>query len=253
VRFTVVGKSPAWEDAGGACSCYLVEQDDYRLLIDCGNGALAKLRETVDYSTLDDVLISHIHGDHILDLVPLGYALTLGAGADGRRVPLHLPPGGAEQLRSLVAVWGSDGLIDQAYEPREYGVGDRLTLGPLAVALHEVPHFTLTHAVELTAPGGARIVYGSDCRAGPELERAAAGAAVLVAEATLLEPDEGPESQRGHMSPGEAGALAARAGVGRLVLTHHSDERDAERSLADASARFAGPIEIAATGSTWEL
>ena len=40
MRITVLGKSPAWQDAGGACSGYLIEEGDYGLLLDCGNGAI---------------------------------------------------------------------------------------------------------------------------------------------------------------------------------------------------------------------
>lgn len=256
MRFTVLGKSPAWEDAGGACSGYLVEEGSYTLLVDCGNGAFGRLRERTSYAAVDEVLISHVHADHVLDLVPFGYALTVGSEVAGSSPPpLHLPPGGLEQLRALVAVWGSDELIDEAFAPAEYGVDAALKLGPLGVQLHQVPHFALTHAVELLAPSGRRLVYGADCRAGPELTEAARGADVLLAEATLAEA-EGPAvplQRRGHMSAAEAGEVAGRAGVERLVLTHISDELDPGAAIASASAGFAGRVEIAAPGSSWEL
>jgi ribonuclease BN (tRNA processing enzyme) len=257
VRLTVLGKSPAWEDAGGACSGYLVEQGDYTLLIDCGNGVVGKLRERIACDELDQILISHIHADHVLDLVPLGYALTLDrpSGAAPEQVRLALPPGGSEALRRLVAVWGSDRLIDSAFAPADYETGGGLELGPLRVRLHEVPHFTLTHAIELIAPSGGRLVYGADCRSNERLERAARGAEVLLAEATLRDADDeaGPPERRGHMSAAEAAELAERAGVGRLVLTHFSDSLDPGRILAEAEARFSGAVELAATGSSWEL
>lgn len=257
MRLTVLGKSPAWQDAGGACSAYLVEEGSHRLLIDCGNGSFAKLRSRIPYRELDAVLISHIHADHVLDLVPLGYALTLapGAGTPSRRPDLYLPPGGLAALRELVAVWGSDGLIDEAFRPIEYERGGELEIGSIPAALHEVPHFALTHAVELRGPSGRRAVYGADCRAGPEIEAAAAGADVLLAEATLPEtqPPSVPMERRGHMSAAEAGAVAAAAGVERLVLTHISDEIDPEAARSAAAAGFGGEIEVAAEGSSWEL
>lgn len=256
MRFTVLGKSPAWGDAGGACSGYLLEAEDHRAVIDCGNGVFSRLRELVDYAEVDQVLISHIHADHVLDLVPFGYALTIGPDRGERRRPeLLLPPGGLDQLRRLVAIWGSDELIDHAFDPREYELDDQLRLGPVGAGLSQVPHFALTHAVRLESPSGGHLVYGADCRAGPELERVAAGADVLLAEATLPdpEPDDVPLSRRGHMSAGEAGAVASAAGVGRLVLTHISDQLDPERALAAARACFDGPVEVAAPGSSWEL
>lgn len=260
MRFTVLGKSPAWEDAGGACSSYLVEEGDYRLVIDHGNGAFAKLRERLSYAEVDGVLISHIHADHFLDLVPFAYALTLGVppAADGtprRKPPLWLPPRGREQLESLVSIWGSAGLLDAAFDVRTYEEAGDLELGPLAATLHPVPHFTLTHAIALTSPAGGRLVYGADCRAGDEIVRAASGADVLLAEATLAEPDPDsvPVADRGHMSAAEAGEVARSAGVGRLVLTHFSDQLNPQAALEQASAAFGGPVELAAEGSSWEL
>ncbi len=72
VRVTVLGKSPSWQDAGGACTGHLVEHDGDRLLLDCGSGVLGALREVADYATLGHVVLTHLHADHVLDLVPLG-------------------------------------------------------------------------------------------------------------------------------------------------------------------------------------
>jgi ribonuclease BN (tRNA processing enzyme) len=76
MRLTVLGKSPSWQDAGGACSGYLLEEDGTFILLDCGNGVFGKLREHIDYVDVDAVVISHLHADHFLDLVPYSYALT---------------------------------------------------------------------------------------------------------------------------------------------------------------------------------
>ena len=76
MRITVLGKSPSWQDAGGACSGYLLQDGDTSLLMDCGNGVFSKLRQHIDYVELDAVLISHLHADHFLDLIPFAYALT---------------------------------------------------------------------------------------------------------------------------------------------------------------------------------
>ena len=76
MRVTVLGKSPSWQDAGGACSGYLIEEGDIAVLMDCGNGVFSKLRNYRDYVDVDAVVISHLHADHFLDLVPFSYALT---------------------------------------------------------------------------------------------------------------------------------------------------------------------------------
>ena len=76
MQITVLGKSPSWQDADGACSGYLVQEGDSALLLDCGNGVFSKLRRFRDYIDIDAVLISHLHSDHFFDLVPFANALV---------------------------------------------------------------------------------------------------------------------------------------------------------------------------------
>jgi ribonuclease BN (tRNA processing enzyme) len=71
-----VGEVARLAGCGRACSGYLVEEGGLRLLLDCGNGVFAKLREVVDYVDVDAVVISHLHADHFFDLVPFASALT---------------------------------------------------------------------------------------------------------------------------------------------------------------------------------
>ena len=75
MRVTVLGKSPSWQDAAGACSGYLAQEQGARVLLDCGNGVFSKLRHVCDYVDVDAVVITHLHADHFLDLVPFSYAL----------------------------------------------------------------------------------------------------------------------------------------------------------------------------------
>ena len=172
MQVTVLGKSPSWQDAAGACSGYLVQQGELQLLLDCGNGVFSKLRSVVDYRSIGEVLISHLHADHFLDLVPFSYALANavrngesgnGAGEMRARPSLRVPAGGHKVLRRIVGSWGSADLIDDAFEITEYAPDDVLTLGPLRVRFREVPHFIRSNAVEL-ASGGARFVSGPTAR-----------------------------------------------------------------------------------------
>jgi ribonuclease BN (tRNA processing enzyme) len=51
-----------------------------------------------------------------------------------------------------------------------------------------------------------------------------------------------------HLTAGEAGRIAERAGVGLLLLTHLDPGRDVEATLADARAEFSGPVGLARPG-----
>src|SRR3954464_15921039 len=113
MRITVLGKSPAWQDVDGACSGYLVEGGGVRVLLDCGPGVFAKLRRFADYTDVDAVVITHLHADHILDLVPFASGLRYAprqqpvpvAGWPGTSAPsrprLIAPIGAPEALAAL--------------------------------------------------------------------------------------------------------------------------------------------------------
>src|SRR6201989_2055817 len=145
MRLTVLGKSPAWQDAGGACSGYLLQEGDTAVLLDCGNGVFGKLREQIDYVDVDAVVISHLHADHFLDLVPFSYALTYAPrqqpvpvggwpGTDSPARPaLHVPPGATALFRRVVGAWGNEDLIENAFTMAEYDPGDELFCGPLHI------------------------------------------------------------------------------------------------------------------------
>ncbi len=252
MEITVLGKSPSFQDAGGACSGYLVEADGTCVLLDCGNGVFGKLRERRDHLSVGAVVVSHLHADHFLDLVPFSYALTYGPRRHEpmARPRLHAPAGAHETFRRVVGAWGNEDLIENAFEIVEYDGSDALSIGPLTVDFQAVPHFVPTWAVRFRAPG-AKFVFGADCAPNQELPDFARGADVLFLEATITEPEaEGP---RGHMTPSEAGDLARHAGARRLVLVHISDEIDLDAAREAAAAAFGGEVEVAREGAGYAI
>jgi ribonuclease BN (tRNA processing enzyme) len=264
VRVTVLGKSPSWQDADGACSGYLIEEDGTTLVLDCGNGVFAKLRRHVDYVDVDAVVLSHLHADHFLDLVPFSYALTYAPrqqpvpvhtwpGTDTPARPmLYAPRGGRETFRRVVGAWGNEDLIEKAFDLVEYAPDDAIEVGGLRLRFCEVPHFVPTCAVELVSSnGGGRFVYGADSAPTDRLVEFADGADLLMVEATLPRPER--EGPRGHLTPHEAGLHAARARAGRVVLTHLSDELGDEWAREEAERGFGRAVEVAREGAVYEV
>jgi ribonuclease BN (tRNA processing enzyme) len=263
VRITVLGKSPSWQDAGGACSGYLVQEDDYALLLDCGNGVFSKLRDHIDYVDVDAVLISHLHADHFLDLIPFSYALTYAprqqpvpvAGWPGTSAParpeLYAPIGAAGMFRQIVGCWGNECLVEGAFDLHEYEPRGELEAGPFTVRFREVPHYTPTFAVEISGPDATRFTYSADCSPNDELITFAKGTDLLLIEATLPRPER--TGVRGHLTPAEAGEHGRRAGAKRIVLTHFSDELDPEWARAQAAEAFDGPVGLAREGDVYTV
>jgi ribonuclease BN (tRNA processing enzyme) len=268
VRITVLGKSPSWQDAGGACSGYLIEEDGTCVLLDCGNGAFSKLRLFRDYVEVDAVVLSHLHADHFLDLVPFAYALTYAPrqqpvpvdrwpGTDDPARPLLYAPHGATQtFRRVTGAWGSEDLIENAFELHEYASDDVLDVGPLRVRFHEVPHFVPTCAIEVssTATGGGprpRFTYGADSAPSEDLVRFADGTDLLMIEATLPRPERA--GVRGHLTPAEAGEHGSKAKARQLVITHISDEMDEVWARSEAQRTFGGPVSVAHEGAVYTV
>lgn len=264
MRLTVLGKSPSWQDAGGACSGYLVEDGDASVLIDCGNGVFSKLRLYRDYTRVDAVLVTHLHADHFLDLVPYAYALTYAprqqpvavARWPGTEHParprLIGPPATAETLRTIVGAWGPEDLIDNAFKIEEYDEDSKLEIGSLRFCFRGVPHFKETYAIRAEATNGTgRFVFGADHGPNPALIEFTDGADLLLVEATLPRPER--TGIRGHLTPREAAEHGKAGHAKRLVLTHISDELDELWALREARAAFDGPVELAREGAVFEI
>ena len=137
-------------------------------------------------------MVSHLHADHFLDLVPFAYALTYAPrqqpvpvdrwpGTARPAAQLLAPPGARQVFRRIVGAWGAEDLIDNAFDIHEYAPGDELAVGPLALRFHEVPHWLPTCAVEVRstvedpAGRGGPFTYGADSAPTDELVRFAEG------------------------------------------------------------------------------
>jgi ribonuclease BN (tRNA processing enzyme) len=264
MRLTVLGKSPSWQDADGACSGYLIEEEEEgtSVLLDCGSGVFSKLRRFRDYVTLDAVVISHLHADHFLDLVPFAYALTYAprqqpvpvdrwpGTATPARPKLYAPTGATELFRRVVGAWGNEDLIEKAFEIEEFDADSLLEIGDLRFRFQAVPHFTPTFAIEIASTnGGGRLTYGADCCPNDTLVEFARGTDLLIVEATLPRPER--TGQRGHLTPQEAGEHAKRAEVKRVLLTHVSDELDELWVRKCAGKAYDGPIDVAHEGAVF--
>ena len=165
---------------------------------------------------------------------------------------LYSPPGSTEDFGLVTGIWGMPDLIPQSFDYREYEPSEVIEVGPLKISFQFVPHYIDAWAIAVTGSSGGRFVFGADCSPNEELVGFAEGAEILMAESTLLVPEPDPDD-RGHLTPFEAGEHARDAGVGRLILTHISDEVDPEWAVSNAAEAFTGSIEVATEGMKLDL
>jgi ribonuclease BN (tRNA processing enzyme) len=237
---TVIGGSGGYPGEGQPCSGYLLEADDFAVLIDPGYGvATALSHETA--LRLHAVLVSHGHPDHCADLNPI---LRARAWADPPVPPLTLYalPGALDGVLAL----DNPSVLAGAYVVHDVEPGAVYTIGPLEVATASLPHPRPNIGFRISTDG-ATVVYTGDCGPSDELVRLAGDATLLLAEASYA--DQVPPELVGSLScAADVGRQATAASIERLVLTHLMPRTDLHASVAAASRHFSGPIRVARPG-----
>jgi len=254
---TVLGGSAAWPNPGQGCSSYLLRAGHESLVLDCGADTLLELRKHVNYAAVDAVVLSHLHADHMLDLVPYRYGLVYGPVRPERPIPLWIPAGSRATLDALglaVGGYSEPGMSfwDGAFDLLEYDPAIDLDIGSFHIAFAATQHFSACYAMRISV-GDRVLVYSADTGAIEPLIEFTRGAHLLLAEATEDSVPVEPSPIRGHVSPSEAGLLGKQAGVEQLVLTHLWAERPDADTLAAARGAFDGVVSIAKPGLRLEI
>lgn len=252
---TVLGGSAAGGNPGQPCSGYLVVSDETRVALDLGSGTLPELRRHVDAATLDAIVISHVHLDHVLDLLAMRYFLAYSPDRTGRRIPLWMPPDGMAFLDRLALALqddGDGGPYFSCFAIAEYDPAAPLHIGSLTLTFAPTVHYIDTWAIR-AFDGRSTLVYTADTGPAADLAAFCAGADVLITEASNDAPDHEPWETRGHQTPEEAGNLATRAGIGTLVLSHLWSQFGFDRAAHRAATAFTGQILIARPGLRVEV
>jgi ribonuclease BN (tRNA processing enzyme) len=245
VKLTVVGCAPAWtRRSGRSSSCYLVELGAGAALFDLGQGSFAELSRYCDPSAVDAVVVSHLHPDHYVDLVPLRHFLNYEAEALGSVAvfgPSQLPG----RLDGLMAERGFlSGIQFTGLQPGRFAVGE------LEVEAAHVTHIPDSFAFRVGVAGGAGLVYSGDCGRADDLLPLVRPGDVLLCEAAYgARQPQDPV----HINAEMAASVAARSGASRLVLTHVLDTSDPEAALEAAKRTFQGEVVLAEPGLRFEI
>ncbi len=252
MRLTVLGGSAACPNPGGASTGYLVEQDGFSLVLDTGPGTVPVLRKYVNLRDVGAVVISHLHSDHTIDLVPFRYGLRYIPGGQGPRVPLWMPPRGREFLDGLSGVFAMGAETGQPFFETEFELGEydpsrSICLGPFTVSFTPTRHFIDCWAMRIEA-GGRTLVYLADSSYFPELASFASNADVLICEATMPAQSPGQPKSDGHMTAADAGRLATASSAKHLLLTHMWQEVGLGNEADQARSTFDAAITVAESG-----
>ena len=248
MRLTVIGCSGSFPGPDSPSSCYLLEADGFLALVDLGSGALGPLQRHAAIGDLGAVLLSHLHPDHCIDVLPLYVARTYDPTTTHERLTIHGPAGAGAHLARAYGRCEDPGL-GGAFDFVDLVAGP-LQVGPLTVTAVRTAHPVETWAMRIEH-GGRVLVYSADSGPCDQLVDLAVGADLFLCEASFREGDDNPPDV--HLTGRDAGQLAARAGVDRLVITHVPPWHDPARTRDEARSSYQGLVELARPGASYEI
>ena len=90
MKLSILGCNSPYPAIDGACSGYLIEDNDTSVLIDCGHSVFSKLIKKIDIANLDAIIITHFHPDHYVDLYAIRHLIKL-SGIKDKLISLFIP------------------------------------------------------------------------------------------------------------------------------------------------------------------
>lgn len=221
MRLTVLGCNGPYPEAGGACSGYLVKAGNTRILLECGSGSLAFLTALTEPEKIDAIVLSHLHYDHMSDILPLSFRYAMA----GKTLKVYAPSA-PENVRKL--------LDCPAFEWCDIAKGGQIgevkfTAAPVR---HPVPSYAVRFAHE-----GKVLCYSGDTNTCDNLALFVRDADLFLCDACFT--DAMWNENLPHLSAGKAAEISRVAGVKRLMLTHFRPDIAKETLLKDAEKVFA--------------
>ena len=207
----------------------MLEHDGKNIIIELGCGALSKVLEKLNIEDIDAVFLSHLHADHMGDMLTLRYALKASQVSGDIDGPLsvYLPA----KPKAEADMLASNPLMDARFI--EDGMSTQLF--GLDISFAFMPHPYPSYAMRFTADDKT-FVYSGDTKENDRLAPFAKGADLFLMEAALLEKDV--HSASAHLSAVEAGKIGKQSGAKRMLITHLFPKYDPEDVLEEVRLSY---------------
>jgi ribonuclease BN (tRNA processing enzyme) len=244
----VLGAGPAYTDRPGASgAAYLVRTTQAAILLDLGQGSFPRLTAALEPSTLTAIVVSHLHPDHFIDLVPLRHYLAYQF-RPGRHVRVIAPEGLADRLDSLHA---EPGFTATALDVEPFAAAP-IPIADLTLEARRVRHTHDSHAVRLApGQGGPGLVYSGDCGVADDLVPLVRPGDTLLVEASFGLGPVPPGAM--HLDAPAIRQLIGQTRPARVVVTHVQMGHDGQAVAAALGDGFDGSVVVAEPGLRVEL
>lgn len=243
MKLKVVGYWGAYPEPDSATSCYVVSDNNSKIVIDMGSGSLSKLMKYEDINKINDVIISHFHYDHFVDVYPLQFNSMIQQNLKNRKDPVN--------IYTPYDPLYSDAMDYQTFTKNiMFNQGSIFDINGFITTFLKTNHVIDSYAVKLEK-SGKTLVYTSDTAWSDELVEFSKNADLLISEASLFDEMKG--KVEGHLTAGEAGKLAYLSNVKKLLLTHFPHFGVIELLKKQASKYYKKEIILAEENLTVEL
>jgi ribonuclease BN (tRNA processing enzyme) len=238
MELVVLGAGPAYTDRPGAAgSAYLLRHDDRHVVLDLGQGVFPRLAGELDPAGLLAVVVSHLHPDHFIDLVPLRHYLYYEC-RPARRVTVHAP---AALEKRLDALLDEPGFAGAALDILPLTQG-RWSIGPFALEASLVTHTDESYGFRAAVGDGPGLVYSGDCGQANDLRGLVRPGDTLLIEVSFG-PGPVPDGAL-HLDASAVAGLASRSRAGRVLLTHLQMGFDADETARLVRQGFDGEVRF---------
>lgn len=244
MKLTILGNNGPYQSAGGACSGYLIEEGNTKILLDCGNGVLGNLFKFAGFEDLDAIILTHLHSDHMSDMMVLRYAvqIKMNLGLINKPLDVYAPPEPADEYNRLniANIFNLNAITGELI----------LNFGNLKLTFGEMKHPVKCFSVAVEN-GEKRFVFSGDTSWNENIIDFSKGSHLIMLDAGLLSKDKKSDDVA-HLTAKECGIIARDSGAKRLLLTHFWPEYDVNDILLEAKENFQN-VEISRLLETYEI
>lgn len=244
MRLTVLGNYGPYPAKDGACSGYLLESGDIKILLDCGCGVLSRLQKHSRIEDITHIILSHLHYDHMGDIMVLKYAIEgkLKRGQELNRIKLLLPAEPAEEFQKICS--------KDMFDVKVINDNTTIKINDLTVSFARMTHPVPSYGTRVQEKEKVFVYSGDASYMNFPLEFIKGCDVFLCDSALLTREKKNPDVP--HLTSAEAGEIAEKGRVKKLLITHFWPEADINENLEESSKVFP-QTEIASQDNIYEI
>ena len=230
MKLTILGSGTHVPVKHRANPAYLLDINDQTILLDCGSGTLRQIAKANRSEwEIDKIFLSHLHIDHIIDLIPLFFTFKYQKEyeTDQKIIPIFAHQDFSERLESLENIYGK--WINA--EKRSYNhislKSNQGIFNDFKIETFQADHTEQSLIFRLTDSKNRKFVYSGDTSLTEELIRAAYKADLLLIECSGIDN----QKMSGHLSPEDVKSIILDAKPKKTIVTHINPKNDNDKLL----------------------